>query len=450
MLVWFALLAVLGAAHIAQEPGILSAINPTYAIDLFYTNGWHGFVILGTVFLVVTGGEALYADIGHFGTFPIRFSWFTLVFPALILNYFGQGCLLLHGSQAATNPFYYMAPTWALYPVIGLATLAAVIASQAVITGSFSLTLQAIQFGFCPRLRIQHTSSEQFGQIYIPAVNRALMLLCVALVLGFRSSSKLAAAYGLAITMTMATTTLIFSLLVLRKWKWNPLLAIAFAAVFLGIDLSFFGATSLKMFHGGWFPLTFAGIIYLLMGTWRDGRRLLAKRLQALHRSNKSFVEDLIADPPARVPGTAVFLTGHTQRTPLALRRNILHNRVLHERNIILAVETADIPHIPAGERLKTEMIGENFYRAALTYGFMDEPDIPRDLMPASSAGPWKDWRPVSYFLARATLLPTSRPGMYMWRETLYAFMSRNAQPATLFFHLPVEEVIEIGLEVEL
>jgi KUP system potassium uptake protein len=343
-----------------------------------------------------------------------------------------------------------MSPTWALYPVIGLATLAAVIASQAVITGSFSLTLQAIQFGFCPRLRIEHTSPQQFGQIYIPAVNRALMIVCVALVLGFHSSSKLAAAYGLAITMTMVTTTLIFSLLVLTKWKWNPLLAIAFAAVFLGIDLSFFGATTLKILHGGWFPLTIAGIIYLLMSTWRNGRRLLAERLQELHRLNKSFVDDLIASPPARVPGTAVFLSGHAQRAPLALRRNILHNRVLHERNIILAVQTAEVPHIPAGQRLKSEKIGENFYRASLTYGFMDEPDVPRDLMPPTSAGPWKDWQPVSYFLARTTLLPTSRPGMYMWRETLFAFMSRNAQPATLFFHLPVEQVIEIGLEVEL
>jgi KUP system potassium uptake protein len=450
MLAWFCLLAVLGTAHIAQNPSVLAAISPMYAWSFFDANGWQGFVILGTVFLVVTGGEALYADIGHFGTFPIRVSWFAVVFPALLLNYFGQGSLLLRDPQAAVNPFFYMAPSWALYLVIVLATLAAVMASQAVITGSFSLTLQAIQLGYCPRLRIEHTSSEQFGQIYIPAVSRALMLASIALVLGFHSSSRLAAAYGVAITITMVITTLIFFLLIFTKWKWHPLLAVLFATFFLGIDLSFFGATLLKILHGGWFPLLIAAIIYLLMSTWRDGRRLLAERLRDSNLSNESFVADLISNPPARVPGTAVFLSGNSLGTPLALCQNVTHNRVLHERNIILAVETAEIPHVPEHQRLECTKIGDEFYRAALTYGFMEVPDVPRDLLSATSLDIWTDRQTVSFFVGKETLLATPRSGMYMWRESLFAFMSRNAQSAILFFKLPAEQVVEVGVQVEL
>jgi len=450
MLAWFCLLAVLGAAHIFQNPSVLAAINPMYAWNLFDANGWQGFVILGTVFLVVTGGEALYADIGHFGTFPIRVSWFAVVFPALLLNYFGQGSLLLRDAEAAVNPFFYMSPGWALYPVIALATLAAVMASQAVITGSFSLTLQAIQLGYCPRLRIEHTSSEQFGQIYIPAVSRALMVASIALVLGFHSSSKLAAAYGVAITITMVITTLIFFLLVLSKWKWHPLLAVLFAVFFLGIDLSFFGATLLKVFHGGWFPLTIAAVIFLLMSTWRDGRRLLAERLRDSKLSEDSFVADLLANPPARVPGTAVFLSGNSLGTPLALCQNVTHNRVLHERNIILAVQTAEVPHVPEQQRLESQKVGDEFYRVTLTYGFMEVPDVPRELMPAASLGNLTDQRTVSYFVGKETLLATPGSGMYMWRESLFAFMSRNAQSATLFFKLPAQQVVEVGVQVEL
>lgn len=450
MLTWFCLLALLGVVNISQNPSVLAAINPMHAWGLFYADGWQAFVILGTVFLVVTGGEALYADIGHFGTFPIRVSWFALVFPALLLNYFGQGALLLSAPQAAVNPFFYMAPSWALYPVITLATLAAVMASQAVITGSFSLTLQAIQLGYCPRLEIKHTSSEQFGQIYIPAVNRILTIASIALVLGFRSSSKLAAAYGVAITITMVITTLIFFSLILTKWKWPIALAVLFAAFFLGIDLSFFGATLLKIFHGGWFPLTIASVIYLLMSTWRDGRQLLAERLQSSNFSNQAFISELVANPPARVPGAAVFLSGNRLGMPLALCQNVRHNHVLHERNIILAVQTSEIPYVSVEQRLEIEKIGNDFCRATLTYGFMEVPDVPRDLAPAIPLGTHADGTLISYFVGTETLLATPRSGMYMWRESLFAFMSRNAQSATLFFHLPAEQVVEVGVQVEL
>ena len=450
MLTWFSVLAILGMWHIAQSPGVLAAINPLFAWDFFRANGWEGFLILGTVFLVVTGGEALYADIGHFGVFPIRISWYGVVFPALLLNYFGQGSLLLRDPSAVVHPLYHMAPAWALYPMIAIATMAAVMASQAVITGSFSLTLQAIQLGYCPRLRIEHTSHEQIGQIYIPAVNRMLMFASIALVLGFHSSSNLAAAYGIAITITMVVTTLLFFLLVKDRWKWHLATAASFAAFFLTIDLAFLGANLLKIVHGGWFPLLIAGIIYLLMSTWRDGRQLLTTRLRSSTLSTELFVADLLSVPPMRVPGTAVFMTGNPMGTPLALRQNVAHNHVLHERNIILGVQTAGIPHISPTDRLEVEEIGEGFFRVALTYGFMEEPDVPRDLAGARFLGQSINPQLVSYFLGRETLLATALPGMHIWRESLFALMARNAQPATQFFRLPAERVVEIGAHVEL
>lgn len=450
MLLWFGVLAILGLWHIAQAPWVLAGINPTYAWDFFQANGWEGYLILGTVFLVVTGGEALYADIGHFGVFPIRVSWYGVVFPALLLNYFGQGSLLLRDPSAASHPLYHMAPDWALYPMIAIATMAAVMASQAVITGSFSLTLQAIQLGYCPRLRIDHTSHEQFGQIYIPAVNRALMVASISLVLGFRSSSNLAAAYGIAITITMVITTLLFFLLVTNRWKWHPAVAVLFAVFFLAIDLAFFGANILKVFHGGWFPLLMAGIVYLLMSTWRDGRTLLAARLRASTLSTELFVADLLSNPPVRVPGVAVFMSGNPMGTPLALRQNVHHNHVLHECNIILGVRTAETPHVTPADRLEAEEIGEGFFRVSLGYGFMEEPNVPRDLTLAACVDDNVDPKSVSYFLGRETVLATPEAGMYVWRESLFAFMARNAQPATLFFHLPADRVVEIGAQVEL
>jgi KUP system potassium uptake protein len=342
-----------------------------------------------------------------------------------------------------------MAPGWTLYPVIALATLAAIMASQAVITGAFSLTLQAIQLGFCPRMRIEHTSSEQKGQIYIPAVNWVLMISTIALVLGFRSSSNLAAAYGVAIAITMVITTLLFFLLIRERWGWNPLLALVLAVGFLGIDLAFLGANLLKITHGGWFPIAVAGFVFLSLKTWRDGRALLAERLRASTLSTELFLADLLSTPPERVSGTAVFMTGNPMGTPLALRQNVAHNHILHERVIILGVHTATVPHVAADDRLETEEIGEGFYRATLHYGFMEEPNVPRDLAAGALT---LDFNPdtISYFLGRETLLATPTAGMYMWRESLFSFMSRNSQPATLFFRLPAERVVEIGAQVEL
>ena len=450
MVGWFVVLAILGIWHVAQTPGVLAAINPLYAWQFFHTNGWDGYVILGTVFLVVTGGEALYADIGHFGTFPIRVSWFAIVLPALLLNYFGQGSLLLRDPSAAVNPFYKMSPQWALYPLIAIATMAAVMASQAVITGSFSLTLQAIQLGYCPRLRIEHTSSHQMGQIYIPAVNWMLMIATIALVLGFRSSSNLASAYGIAITITMVVTTSLFFLLIKDHWKWHPMIAVLVAAIFLGIDLAFLGANLLKILHGGWFPLLIAGTVYLLMSTWQDGRKLLGERLRASSLSTELFIADLLSNPPLRVPGTAVFMSGNPMATPLALRQNVAHNHVLHERIIILAVQTSESPHVAPDARLEIEEIGEGFFRVILLYGFMEEPNVPHALARMTCGGQKVDPQTVSYYLGRETLIATPHKGMYMWRESLFAFLSRNSQPATLFFHLPADRVVEIGAQVEL
>jgi KUP system potassium uptake protein len=328
--------------------------------------------------------------------------------------------------------------------------MAAVVASQAVITGSFSLTLQAIQLGYSPRLRIEHTSSEKMGQIYIPTVNWSLMIASIALVLGFHSSSNLAAAYGVAITITMVITTLLYFLLVKNRRNWHPAWAVLFVVFFLGIDLSFFGATLLKVFHGGWFPLVIAGTIYLLMSTWRDGRQLLAERLRASTLPAGLFIANLLSNPPLRVAGTAVYMTGNPTGTPLALRQNVAHNRVLHERVIILEVQTIASPHVHPDHRLETEEIGDGFFRATLLYGFMEEPNVPRDLLRITCQELELDPQRVSYFLGRETLLATPAPGMYMWRESLFSFMSRNAQSATLYFHLPAERVVEIGAQVEL
>jgi KUP system potassium uptake protein len=450
MLIWFLVLASLGVWHVAQMPGILAAINPMYGWQFFHHNGWEGFLILGTVFLVVTGGEALYADIGHFGAFPIRVSWYCVVFPALLLNYFGQGSLLLRDSSAKVNPLFHMVSGWGLYPLIAIATLAAVMASQAVITGAFSLTLQAIQLGYCPRLRIEHTSHEQFGQIYIPAVNRALALASLALIIGFRSSSNLAAAYGLAITITMVVTMLLFYRLIRDRWHWSARIAVPFAIFFLTIDLAFFGANMLKLFHGGWFPLLIATVVFIMMTTWRDGRSLLATRLRNSMLSTELFIADQMSNAPVRVPGTAVFMSGNPMGTPLALRQNVAHNHVLHECNIILGVQTAEVPHVDEASRVQTEEIGEGFFRVSLNYGFMEEPDVPRDLTPSTCVGRPLDPTQLSYFLGRETLVTTASPGMALWRESLFAFMSRNSQPATLFFHLPADRVVEIGAQVEL
>ena len=449
ILLWFLTLAGLGLYWIAQDPIVLLSMNPYYAGHFFMLNGWHGFMILGTVFLVVTGGEALYADIGHFGTKPIQMAWFVVALPALLLNYFGQGALLLHHPAGASNPFYHMAPPWALYPLVIMATAAAVIASQAVITGSYSLTLQAIQLGYCPRLTIEHTSDRQRGQIYIPAINWILMLACIGLVLGFHSSSNLAAAYGIAITITMVITTVLFFALVKDQWKWSLPLAIGVSGVFLVIDLSFFSANALKLAHGGWFPLVVAGVVYTLMTTWRRGRMLVTKRLRQRHIPLELFIAELLSMPPLRVPGVAVFMSSNPIGTPQALRHNVTHNKVLHETVVIVVVETAEIPHMEPLGKAEIEQVGEGFWRVVLSYGFMDEPDVPRALACIRQDG--LDFSSgVTYFLGRETLLATDKPGMAVWREQLFVWMSRNAQPATHFYRLPADRVMEVGVQVEL
>ena len=449
-LVWFSTLAVIGVVHIFHVPQVLWAINPLSGAGFLVSNGWDGFVILGTVFLVVTGGEALYADVGHFGTRPMRISWYFLVLPALLLNYFGQGAFLLNHPGEASNPFYRMAPSWALYPLVVLATMATVIASQAVITGAFSLTLQAVQLGFSPRLTITHTSSEQIGQIYIPAVNWTLMIACIALVLGFESSSNLAAAYGVAITITMVITSILFFYLVKDSWKWPLPVAVGVSGLFLLIDLSFFGANVLKVTHGGWFPLLVALVAYTLMSTWMAGRRLLGERVRERLVPVELYLAELLSDLPHRVPGIAVFMTGNPIGTPPALRHNVTHNKVLHEKVILLTVVTANVPHVHQSQRTEIEEIGEGFFRIILTYGFMDEPNVPRDLktirhkeLDFSNGG-------ISYFLGREVLLATKRAGMALWREKLFAWMAQNAQQATMFYHLPPEQVVEMGAQVEL
>lgn len=448
ILVWFFTIAVIGVWWIAKEPAVFRAINPLYAVDFFRLNGWHAFMILGGVFLVVTGGEALYADMGHFGAPPIRAAWFAVVLPALLLNYFGQGAFLLINPMRADQPFFHMAPEWALLPLVALATFAAVIASQAIITGSFSLTLQAIQLGYCPRLTIEHTSSDQKGQIFVPAVNWLLMLACIGLVLGFDTSSNLAAAYGVAITITMVITTVLFFVLVKDRWKWSLPVAIGVSGVFLIIDLSFFGANALKLAHGGWFPLVVASAAYLLMATWRKGRRLVTERLRRRLIPLELYIAELLSKPPARVPGVAVFMASNPVGTPLALRHNVIHNKVLHQTVVVVTVETAEVPHIFPPGRATVEEIGEGFWRVMVTYGFMDQPDIPLALAGVRHPG-LELTRDISYFLGRETVLASNTPGMALWRERLFVWMSRNAQTATHFFRLPPEQVIEVGVQVE-
>ena len=450
MLVWFGALAVLGIAQIVRHPSVLVAVNPVYAADFFIQNGWHGFLILGAVFLVVTGGEALYADMGHFGTRPIRIVWFSVVLPALLINYFGQGALLLEDPEAAHNPFYRLAPDWALYPMIVLATSAAVIASQAVISGAFSLTMQAVQLGFSPRLKINHTSTREYGQIYIPAVNWALMIGCIAIVLGFRTSSNLAAAYGVAVTSTMVITTILFYVVARRVWGWSVLIAAVLALFFLIIDVAFFGANIIKVADGGWFPLLLAWVVFTVMTTWKTGRRILNERIQSEARPLEEFLEEIERRPPRRVPGTAIFMNGNASRTPPALLHNLEHNKVLHKRVLFLTVKTKLVPFVPVEERVETESLGNGFYRLKVYYGFLEDPDIPNVLGRIQLPGLTYDRTDTTYFLGRETIIAAKRPGMALWREKLFSVIAHNATSATAYFCLPPDRVVEMGEQIEI
>ena len=450
MLVWFVVLAVFGIAQIVRHPSVLVAISPAYASEFFIQNGWHGFLILGAVFLVVTGGEALYADMGHFGTRPIRIVWFSLVLPALLLNYFGQGALLLEDPEVAINPFYRLAPGWALYPMIVLATSAAVIASQAVISGAFSLTMQAVQLGFSPRLKINHTSTREYGQIYIPAVNWALMIGCIAIVLGFRTSSNLAAAYGVAVTSTMVITTVLFYVVARRLWGWNVLVVAPLTLFFLIIDVAFFGANIIKVADGGWFPLLLAWLVFTVMTTWKTGRRILIERIQAEGRVLEEFLEEVEKHPPRRVPGTAIFMNGNASRTPPALVHNLEHNKVLHKRVLFLTVKTKLVPFVPVEERVETESLGNGFYRLKVYYGFMEDPDIPNALARVQVPGLTYDRTDTTYFLGRETIIAAKRHGMALWREQLFSVIAHNATSATAYFCLPPDRVVEMGEQIEI
>jgi KUP system potassium uptake protein len=449
-LIWFLMIAGLGVWHISREPQVLAAADPGHAIDFFMHNGWRGFVVLGSVFLVVTGGEALYADLGHLGKRPIRVAWFILVLPALLLNYFGQGALLIHTPEAVVNPFYRMVPPWGLYPAVAIATAAAVIASQALISGVFSLTLHAVQLGYMPRVAIDHTSAREFGQIYIPGVNWTLMLACIGLVVGFGSSSSLAAAYGVAVTTTMVITTLLFFVVARERWRWSLPLVLSVTGFFLVIDLAFWGANIIKVPHGGWFPLVVGALLFGLMTTWKRGRLILRDRLEEVVLPAELFLQDVRVNAKTRVPGTAVFMYSDPAATPPALLHNLKHNKVLHERVVFLVVETAEVPHVPANERATSEDLGAGFHRVILHYGFMEEPNVPRALAELRDKGLELKPLETTYFLGRETLIPTNKPGMALWRERLFTVMHRNARPATSFFSLPPNRVVELGAQIEL
>ena len=450
MVFWFATLAVLGLVHIIGRPGVLAAVSPHHAFQFVTENVGQSLIVLGAVFLVVTGGEALYADLGHFGHRAIQYAWFSVAFPALLLNYFGQGALLLSNPAAAVNPFYHMAPTWALYPLIVLATAAAIIASQAVISGSFSLTRQAVQLGYSPRLQIDHTSSREIGQIYVPAVNWGLMLLTCALVLAFGSSSNIAGAYGVALSTLMVMTTCMFYVMSREVWRWTFTKAALVAALFLAMDIPFLAANALKIQHGGWVPLAIAVALYLLMTTWKRGREILSKRMLEKTVPLKLLLADLAAEPPIRVPGTAVFMYGSAEGTPPALIHNLAHNKVLHEKVVFLTVTTEDVPHVPPAQRVTVRRIGKGFHSVIARYGFTEDPDIREVLAACKKEQLDIPIEGTTFFLGRETVIASERPGMALWREHVFAFMTRNALRATAFFKIPPNQVFEVGAQVEL
>ena len=450
MLIWFMVIGLLGLVSVLHNPRVLAAFDPRYAWAVFSHNGWRAFVVLGTVFLVVTGGEALYADMGHFGKRPIQTGWFAFVFPALLLNYFGQGALLLGHPGTVENLFYKLAPAWALYPMVMLATAATVIASQAVISGAFSLTRQAVQLGYCPRLAIVHTSQEQIGQVYVPSVNWLLMLGTVGLVLGFRHSGSLAAAYGIAVSATMVITTILMFFVAHRRWKWHLAVALPVCAGLLCVDLAFFSSNITKVVSGGWVPLLVASTVFAVMTTWKQGRRLLKRKLDARVVRLKTFLNEISGQNPIRVPGTAVFLTANPNGVPTTLVSNFRHNKILHAQVILLNVTTREIPRVFPSERIDVQDIGNGFFRVMLNYGFSEHPDIPKALKKLRIAGVPFDPEQTTFFLGRENLLVGKDAAMPAWRRQLFVFLSRSARDATKFFRIPSRQVIELGVQVEL
>ena len=462
---WFVCIALLGIRGIAGHPDVLAAMNPWHAVAFFGREGWTGVAILGAVVLVVTGGEALYADMGHFGRRPIRLAWYGVVLPALVLNYFGQGALLLERSAAVENPFYALVPSWALYPMVVVATGAAIVASQALISGAFSLTRQAVQLGFCPRMNIVHTSGEQIGQIYVPQVNLFLWLACIGLVLSFGSASALAATYGVAVTGTMTITSILFAVVARRRWGWAIWKVVALTTLFLIVDLAFFGANLLKVPHGGWFPLLVAGLVFLLMSSWKKGRVRLSALVQENTLPLDLFLKDIAARKPHRVPGAAVFLTSVPGGAPPVLLHHLKHNKVLHQTVMLMSIMTEEIPQVDEADRIRCRELGEGFYEIIAKFGFMETPDIPSALTSLGRVGPADGGiviKPMetTYYLGRETLIPMGKSRgapspatrvemMPKWRKKLFILMSRNAQPATAFFGLPPNRVVELGAQLQ-
>lgn len=451
MVVWFSVLAVLGVHQILREPSVLRAISPTYAIELAAHRPLGAFIALGSVFLVVTGGEALYADMGHFGRRPITFGWYGLVMPGLVLNYFGQAALLIRDPSAIENPFFTMAPSWSVLPLVVLATIATVIASQALISGAFSLTMQAVQLGYCPRLQIVHTSESEHGQVYVPAINWALMVACVALVIGFGSSSALAAAYGVAVTTTMVITTILLWFVLTGRFSWSRRWSTALCGAFLVADLGFFGANVLKIPAGGWFPLLVGAVVYLCMATWRTGRRLVAARLRSNQIGVGAFLDALAeSDPVLRSPGTAVYLYSTPGATPTALLTNLRTNGSLHEHVVIASIAFANVPRILPIQRTEVTEHRDGVVEVLIRYGFMEEPDVPEALGQGRAGRLHIDTDRATYFLGSETILVTDRPGMAMWRERLFRLMLRNSQSASSFFGLPADRVASIGVQIDI
>ena len=450
MLFWFATLGVLGAFNVVRHPDVLGALNPLHAVRFFVENRVHGFLALGAVVLAITGGEALYADMGHFGRRPIKLAWFGFVFPCLYLNYLGQGALIIDDPSAVANPFYLLVPDPLLYPMVGLSTVATIIASQAVISGAFSLTKQAVQLGYSPRIHIVHTSDREAGQIYVPNVNWMLLGAVIALVIGFKSSSALASAYGIAVTLTMMIDTVLAFVVVRALWHWRWSAAVAFVALFFSVDFSFFAANSVKILDGGWFPLALGLGVHTLLMTWKTGRALLTERMRVDTMPLDLFIQSMFHDPPHRVPGLGIFMTTNPDGVPRALLHNMLHNKVLHASVVLVHVVTADVPYVPLEERVRLEELDFGFFRVFVRYGFKDDPDIPAALALCAEKGLPYELMQSSFFLGRETLIPRKGSAMPLWREHLFNIMFRNADSAADFFRIPVNRVVEFGTQIEL
>jgi KUP system potassium uptake protein len=450
MLLWFAALAAMGIVNIAHHPGILAAVNPWHAVRFFIENRWTAFLALGAVVLAFTGAEALYADMGHFGRKPIRLAWSLVAFPALALNYLGQGGLLLARPEAIANPFFQQLGSWSIYPLVVLSTIATVIASQATISGTFSMTKEAIALGFLPRMRIVHTSEQEIGQIYIPSVNWLQLVAVLLAVVGFGSSEKLASAYGIAVTATMLATTVLTYFVIRYRWRLNLLLCLGATGLFLAIDAAFFSANVLKILHGGWFPLLLGALLFTLMLTWRRGRQLVFDNLQKHAIPLDAFLESLFIAPPVRVPGTAVFLRGESDGVPHAMLHNLSHNKVLHERIVFLTVHIADTPFVGEEARLRITPLGHGCHQVDIGFGFKDEPDIPAMLAACAVQGMDFDMMQTSFFIARQTVISTPGEGMAPWREHLFVAMQRNARDAADYYRIPTNRVIELGTQIEI